>query len=355
MNFTKMQIKALEWNPEEDDKYGKDKKIFLKFIVENCSGKKNALKIEIVIQRIAFEIIYTKESFQHHILVPLREENSFFIGTSNKGIYFIVDANDALFTIDFYTKRIRSETKHLRNLKKILKKEKSLTQELNYSLNKKKKNSIYFDESGTPSMNNLENDPYFIVTGVIIESRKGKPILEIDKKLAYIKEVLYKPQNFEFKSNRLNENEYRKVLIELSTLNYEFISVCFNKKELYGEGFKYPKVFYKYAFDILLKKIMDYIDGPVDLFFDQYSNKDSSFEQEFLEYIKKNNIEFKFNNNNLDMFNSSDHPFIQLSDLLAGVIKFKMKKSDSLFEIVEEKCIDFSIFPYENQIRTTIG
>ncbi|EMO88185.1 hypothetical protein LEP1GSC024_4106 [Leptospira noguchii str. 2001034031] len=54
--------------------------------------------------------------------MPFRESDKIFIGTSQKGIYFIESSADAKNTLDFYTNRIRSEQKHLRNLKKIIRK-----------------------------------------------------------------------------------------------------------------------------------------------------------------------------------------------------------------------------------------
>ncbi|EJO68204.1 hypothetical protein LEP1GSC132_2396 [Leptospira kirschneri str. 200803703] len=46
------------------------------------------------------------------------------------------------------------------------------------------------------------------------------------------------------------------------------------------------------------------------------------------------------------MFQSSDHPFIQVADLIAGVLKNQMKNKNNLFELIEEKCIFTKIFPY---------
>ncbi|EMJ93433.1 hypothetical protein LEP1GSC198_2498 [Leptospira kirschneri str. JB] len=42
------------------------------------------------------------------------------------------------------------------------------------------------------------------------------------------------------------------------------------------------------------------------------------------------------------MFQNSDHPFIQVADLIAGVLK----NQNNLFELIEEKCIFTKIFPY---------
>lgn len=342
---------AQDWFPETDDEYGEDKKLFINYLITECCGRKNAKSINSVINALKNKLkkVYKKEIFQHKIIVPLRRDPTIFIGTSSTGIYFIKDADDAITTLDFYTRRIRSEVKHLRNLK-ILIKNKIDLDNYNYSQKVKRKNSVYFDESGVPSLNNMQNDPFFIVTGIIIESRKGKPILELDKKFAYIKDILHKPTNYEFKSGGLNYDEYSRVLKELSTIDYEFVSVCFIKEELYGEGFKNSsKSFYKYSFDFLIKNITNYIEGNISLFFDQYSQKNSAFQDEFFNYLKEKNLEFKFKRvDNIEMFDSKDHPYIQLADLIAGVLKLKMKKKVDLFNLIEEKCIDVIYFPYKD-------
>ena len=109
----------------------------------------------------------------------------------------------------------------------------------------------------------------------------------MDKKFQYIKGLINKSNDFEFKSGKLNTKEYIKVLRELSAVDYEYYSVCFVKEKLYSNGFKFPKSFYKYAFSYLIKNLMDYLGGQVNLYFDQYSNKNSEFEKEFLNYIGK--------------------------------------------------------------------
>ncbi|WP_162490475.1 hypothetical protein [Leptospira noguchii] len=108
---------ALSWAPEDGDRYGEDKKKFIEYLIHNCKGFKNGQSIKVIIKNGNFKYEYNKEAFQHQIIVPFRESDKIFIGTSQKGIYFIESSADAKNTLDFYTNRIRSEQKHLRNLK----------------------------------------------------------------------------------------------------------------------------------------------------------------------------------------------------------------------------------------------
>ncbi|UOG61176.1 hypothetical protein [Leptospira noguchii] len=108
---------ALSWAPEDEDRYGEDKKKFIEYLIHNCKGFKNGQSIKVIIKNGNFKYEYSKETFQHQIIVPFRESDKIFIGTSQKGIYLIESSADAKNTLDFYTNRIRSEQKHLRNLK----------------------------------------------------------------------------------------------------------------------------------------------------------------------------------------------------------------------------------------------
>lgn len=343
-----LKDKALNWIPEKGDIYGNDKMLFLKYITENCLGVSNAKSIKSIINSVPFSISYSENVFQHYIIVPLREVGSFFIGTGSKGIYFIETATDAYKTIEFYTTRIRSEKKHLRTLKTIAKKNK-LFKNFSAPMPLNLQRNLYFDESGRPSLDNLVNDPYFIVTAIIIDGKK--PISTIDKKFAFIKELLGKPQEYEFKANQLKgkPKHYITVLKELSTIDYEFASVCFIKKDLTSEGFKYPKSFYKYAFSFLIDNVLNYT-GAVNLYFDVYSNKNSKFETEFLNYIKKSALGFPFNKvDQTDMLSSTDHPLIQMADLLTGVVRDIIEGKGTLFKYVEDKAIDIYYFPYKKE------
>ena len=206
--------KANAWVPNPEDPDGQDKTTFLRYLCEHCRGAKNARSINSILKVIKLSKEYTKEQFQLAVIGPLRETPDLFIGTCNRGVYLIEDASDASETIRFYTHRIRSERKHLKNLKVLIKRNRLFE---NYEVTPKKESkvSIYFDESGTPSLRDQEAQPYFIVTAVLVEGKKPDTILR--DKISYIKKRLNKPENYELKSSRLDKSEYEMVLRELST------------------------------------------------------------------------------------------------------------------------------------------
>ncbi|PKK82148.1 MAG: DUF3800 domain-containing protein [candidate division Zixibacteria bacterium HGW-Zixibacteria-1] len=275
----KLREKAERWVPNPNDPSGDDKKLLVEFLLKHCDGYKNAISIGRVLQEVRFKDEYTRELLQHRIIVPLREENDLFIGTSNKGIFLINDADDAYKTISFYTNRIRAEKKHLRNLKKIAKKNELFK---SFNIDPKRANKIkkyiYLDESGVPSLKNMKTDPYFIVGALVLDGTDLRR--QLARKLAFIKDLIGKPKDYELKSTRLNEKQYADILRELSIIDYEFAAICFIKDKLTGHGFSYPKSFYKYAYDFLINDVFDDI-GEVNLYFDEYGGVNTKFQAEF--------------------------------------------------------------------------
>jgi hypothetical protein len=330
---------ARDWKQSAKDPFGHDKKIFLTHMVNHYRGKDNPCNIDTILKTLRFGKPYTRETFQHQILVPLREEDNVFIGTGKKGIYLITDKNAAIETIQFYSRRIHSERKHLKNLFRLANR-KGLFQSAEILTPDKRWACIYFDESGTPSSNNIDQDPYFIVTGTLIKDKKSKLLLQ--RKFDLIRQSFNKGDNFEIKSTAFKPQNYNFILTELSTLDYEFASVCFHKKLLVGEGFSYPKSFYKYAYRFLLENLVESV-LTADLYFDQYSNTNSTFSNEFITYIKKNQPIIK--SDQIQMVDSRQYPGIQLSDLISGVIRVELEGSGNLLHLIEEKKIDIIHFP----------
>ena len=340
--MNKMRLYAEQFLEEEYPQITNDQKSFLKFLLNNCSGHENATPINSILGSLQFEDIHSKEQLQHRVIVPLREKGNFFVGTSSKGVYFIENADDAKVTIDFYTTRIRSEHGHLRNLRRIVKKE-SLFRKYQPGPLKESKSVVFFDESGDPSLKSLSTSRYFIVSAIIFEDKKEYKLL--GKKFGNIRAELGKGANFEFKSTKLSKREYIHTLKELSTIDYTFASVCFDKKKLNTKGFMIPKSFYKYAFQYLLDRVLDFA-VETELFFDEYSNERSKFRDEFLEYLKKQNIGFPNSKiRKMEMVSSAIQTGIQLADLIGGVLKNKAKAKFDLMSLIEDKMINVYYFP----------
>jgi hypothetical protein len=333
--------KIQNWKPKRQDAFGEDKLRFIRYMSENCSGIANANSIQNIIHSISFQRKYTKESFQHHIIVPLREEDDIFVGTSSKGIFLVQDASDVQATMDFYTKRIRSEHAHLRNLKRIARKNGLVKNQV--TSNEPLKTTIFFDESGTPSLSDRDTNPFFIVSAIIFNHKNPDKLLK--KRFSFIRSELGLPGNYEFKSTRLRPKQYKRILKELTPVEYEAACICFVKKKLTGKGFNHPTSFYKFAFQYLVGDLLDYVGGA-NLYFDEYSSGKSKFKREFLDYIRKRNAPFIYNRmEKIEMIESSKSPSAQMADLVAGVFKWKLLNKVDIYQLIDEKIVFVRYFP----------
>ncbi|MEW5797711.1 MAG: DUF3800 domain-containing protein [Bacteroidota bacterium] len=340
---------AKKWRSGKRDHYGKDREIFLKYISKHCVGLSKAKSIDelLMILNRRFSKPYSRESFQHTILVPLREEKGFFIGTGNKGIYLIKNSTDALKTISFYSRRINSEEKHLKNLMMVLKKDNN-REKVQYPESDKRIADVYFDESGKPTLSNKREEPYFIVCAVIIDS-KNKRYNLLDEKFNFIrKQLLQKTDKYEIKHNNLNTKKHKLLLSEISTLDYGFAAVVFFKDKLDNKKFNHSKSFYKFANQYLVNKVLTRL-GRVNLYFDNYSGQDepTQFDQEFKEYIKSKNLFWPIGKiNDLQVLDSKKSNKVQMVDLIGGAIRKAYIGNDfSFLSLIENKQIEIYHFP----------
>src|SRR5262245_52908250 len=98
---------ARNWAPDPNDHVGEDKRALIDYLLENAIGWENPVSLARVAREAEFSRRYSREGIQLQLMVPLRSEGRVFIGTGNKGIYLINEAQDGNKTIDFYSSRIR--------------------------------------------------------------------------------------------------------------------------------------------------------------------------------------------------------------------------------------------------------
>ena len=101
---------------------GDPMRVTLEFLLLNHQGvgRQHAMPTQRVLTHLAGSgHPMSKEHFQQTILNDTRGGNV-FIGVCPRGIYLIHDRDDAIATRDFYSRRIRSELKHRKNLKRLV-------------------------------------------------------------------------------------------------------------------------------------------------------------------------------------------------------------------------------------------
>jgi hypothetical protein len=333
---------ARDWEPADGDTAGGDKRALLDFLLEHGRGVENAVAIARIKEHAHFSRLYSREAIQQQLIVPLRDEGRVFIGTCNRGIFLLEKAEDAEETINFYSTRIRSELRHVRSVKalarryKLFKKYKSAKPPIGETL-------IYFDESGTPSLTDAANEPFFIIAAVLVEDRR---ILKtLPKRFEFIAESLGKPKNYEFRFNRLNKKQRAKVLRELGVVDFQWAAVCFVKARLTSPGFAQAKNFYKYASQFLAGDLLT-ISSRTELYFDEYGASQSRFDKELQSYLVERNAGLPPEHlKSITMLASGKERLIQLADLIAGVARRAAKGDPDLLYSIEDKMIDMRVWP----------
>lgn len=330
------------WRPNDLDPQGEDKRALLDYLLAHARGIEHAVPIRKVATEADFTRRFSREAIQQQLIVPLRDEGRAFIGTSNRGIYLLEKAENADATISFYTTRIRSELKHLRNVTSLARRHK-LFAGFTSATRSGVESLIYFDESGTPSLTDMATAPLFIMCGILIEDRRL--LRTLPRRFGFIAESIGKPRDFEFRSGSLSKKHYERVLKEMAVVDFQWAAVCFVKRRLRGPGFRHAKTFYKYASQFLVGDLLN-ISWGASLYFDEYGRSQSAFDREFQAYLKKQNSGLpRTRLKSIAMLKSDKEPLIQLADLIAGVIKNAAKGSFDLLHLIDEKMIGLTIWP----------
>ena len=333
---------ARDWEPADEDPVGADKRTLLDYLLQNGRGIENAVAIARIREEAGFRRRYSREAIQQKLIVPLRDEGRVFIGTSNRGVFLLEKAEDAEETINFYSTRIRSELRHVRNVKALARRYRLF----NRYKSRKPPNGqtlIYFDESGTPSMADIAEQPLFIIGAVLIEDRRL--LRTLPKRFEFIADLIGQPKNYEFRFNKLNKGQRAKVLRELSVIDFQWAAVCFVKARLTSPGFAKAKTFYKYTSHFLAGDLLT-ISSRSELFFDEYGASRSQFDRELQAYLIDRNAGLPpYHLKSISMLSSGREPLIQLADLIAGVVRKAASGDNELLYSVEDKMIDVRIWP----------
>lgn len=174
---------------------------------------------------------------------------------------------------------------------------------------------LYVDET--------ENDQFFIVAGLLVNSEKD--VLESYKRFKNsVKEIKiprkYKSKAFkEFKSIIIDKH-YRKINIkmlkEINTVSYRIIYGVYEKNNVLFNQQKKEKVYIG-----LLLSLITNIDENIEIIYDEFCNK--KFEINIESNIKKckNVLSIKPEN-------SQNNPGLQYVDNVCSVIRLKLTKLD---------------------------
>lgn len=331
---------AESWAPDPDDGRGEDKRILVRYLIENRVDSSNPRPIARVLRETRLGERYTKESLQHNILGPLRREPRLFVGTSSKGIFLVLSPEDADATLGFYTWRVRAELRHARNLRALAKRAKLFDGHTSTIPDNKERAVIYLDESGSANVADL-NPPVFVVAAVVINS--NLEMAGLDQRFRNAFAAIRRPEDHELKSARLSVRKHAQVLRELTLLDYQWAAACFHKGRLTGPGFADPKTLFKYAFQSLVSDLLT-IAWQADLVIDEHSSPE--FQAEFEAYLRQQNSGLPVSRLQAVRFaQSSKERLVQLADLVAGAVRRAVDGQGAPLREIEHQQVNLQFWP----------
>jgi len=200
--------------------------------------------------------------------------------------------------------------------------------------------TIYFDESGTPDVNNV-TPPVFVVAAVVIESRDD--LASLDERFRNAFSVIRRPEEHELRTAGLSVRKHARVLRELSLLEYQCAAACFDKRGLISAGFTDPKTFYRYAFQFLVGDLLS-AAWQADLVIDE--NSTQNFQVELENHLRRQNSGLPIGRlNQVGFSNSSKTRLVQLADLVAGAVRRSMEGETIPLREIEHKMITLQFWP----------
>jgi len=207
-----------------------------------------------------------------------------------------------------------------------------------------KKIIAFADEFGNNSFDFDSQGSHFIIASVIINYDE---LEEVNGQLESIRKKYF--QTGEIKSSKVSKNHSRRINIleEIKAVNFSVYAVVIDKRQLFGEGFKYKQSFYKYLNGILYKEL--YRTFPqLELVVDEHGGND--FMRSFKKYVEKNHIRTLFAGSEFNIQKSHNDLGVQLADFMAGTLGFiydELKKSENskvFYSLIKDKLISPIIF-----------
>jgi hypothetical protein len=176
----------------------------------------------------------------------------------------------------------------------------------------------YIDESGDPLFGDKASET-FLLCAVIFDSTNPSSISSL---LTTLKS---KYGITELKSNRIRTFGHRlNICRELVSLSPRIITIHVNKRDLYGDWFKYRASFYKYI-QRLLNHELHQLFQPVSVRIDRYGSP--QYQRSLREYLVQK-LQKELFETDIIVSSVQNDDLIQASDFLAGSIR-KALEDDS--------------------------
>lgn len=217
---------------------------------------------------------------------------------------------------------------------------------------------IFIDEFGNTHLDLSKKGTFshFIYTSVIIKET------DTEKARKILKEICFKYRlGDDLKSKNIKSKNFKKrkdILIEfLEKLDFVVDVMVVDKSNLFGDGLKIKKTFYKYFQSLFVEKFNN--------IYESYSiNADKvgeEFKIELQDYVRKKSISRDLFNpdRNFEIFDDKDEKLIQIADFISGCLGKVFctshfdKQYIELFNLLHAR-MSISYFPFESYITKEI-
>lgn len=184
---------------------------------------------------------------------------------------------------------------------------------------------VFVDEAGDTGLKLKQgSSQFFIITLVIFD--EDDEALACDQRIALLRRELGVGQEFEFHFNetprRIKDHFFKAIV----PYNFFYVSTIINKKNFYGEGFKFKNSFYKYACRLVFDNVKQYLEHAIVVFDGSGSRQ---FKQELATYLRKRmNDDATLRVRKVKMQDSKNNNLIQLADMVCGAVNLSLKSSE---------------------------
>ncbi len=205
---------------------------------------------------------------------------------------------------------------------------------------------VFIDESGDPGLKINQGASKFFTVGLVIFEDHEEAVA-CDQRITLLRrELNWKAQDeFHFKNNsdRVREAFLKAVL----PYNFFYYGIVMNKSQLWGEGFKDKKSFYKYSCSLVFENAKEKLDNSI-IVIDKSGNND--FRRQLARYLKAriNKSERKIIKK-IKMQRSTSNNLLQLADYVVGSINRSMftkrKNSKKYRDIISSREMYVQVWP----------
>lgn len=176
---------------------------------------------------------------------------------------------------------------------------------------------IFIDESGDTSIEFEKKgvSNYYVLVAVIVDDLSVKSVNAAAERISK-----YRFGGAEIKSSRVGGslNRRRRILSELSVINFKYYAYIVNKKDIYKDsGLQYKRSFYKYINGNLYERLFR-SNQPIKIHSDKHGR--SNFMGSFERYVKNRYKLPLFQSNLFEYVDSKNSHLVQIADFIAGTL-----------------------------------